>query len=165
MSDFIKFDGFEAQISALINDLNRAKDDVDSSSEEAAYRAAEIIRREQVRLFGKASFKRDKKKHTYRYASGALIKIVREKNSRVYKLKIGYNTETLRQYPELLVIEFGRPGKSARRSKLTDSKKRKKGDFPQNPHIRAGYFLAKDKAVDEFNERLFEIVKRDFCGE
>ncbi len=162
--DFINFSGFEGQISALINDLNRAKKDVDSSSADAAYRAAEIIRKEQVRIFAKASFKRDKKSHQYRFVKEDLIKITRDESLRgkVYKLKIGYDSPTLKQYPELLVIEFGRPGRSARRSRLTDKLSRKKGDFPQNPHIRPGLFLAKDKAVKEFNEKLFDIVRKDF---
>lgn len=165
--DFLDFSGFEAQITALISDLNRAKADVDNSSSAAAYSAAEIIRGEQVRLLQKAKFKQDRENHNYRYVNSSLIKITRDKLSvkRVFKLHIGYDTETLRQYPELLVIEFGRPGKSAKRSKPTDSRGRKKGDFPpQISHIRAGLFLAKEKAVKEFNENLYEIAKRDFTG-
>ncbi len=164
--DFIDFSGFEAQITALISDLNKAVGDVNNASAGAAYNAAEIIRAEQARLLAKAVFKRDKN-HSYHYVSGSLIKITRDKQSagKVFKLRIGYDTETLRQYPELLVIEFGRPGKSARRMKATDSLKRKKGDFPaQISHIRAGLFLAKEKAVKEFNEGLYEIAKRDFTG-
>ncbi len=165
--DFLDFSGFEAQITALISDLNKAVGDVNNASAGAAYNAAEIIRAEQARLLAKAVFKRDRKRHSYHYADGNLIKVTRDKQSagKVFKLHIGYDTETLRQYPELLVIEFGRPGKSAKRSKPTDSRGRKKGDFPpQISHIRAGLFLAKEKAVKEFNENLYEIAKRDFTG-
>ena len=169
MADFIDLNGLEAAVSALISDLNKAVNDVDSSASGAAYAAAEIIRREQARLLAKASFKRDKKKHQYRFADGNLIKITRDKTvaGRLFKLRVGYDTETLRQYPELLVIEFGRPGKSKNRSKPTDSRGRKKGSFPAEAtvsHIRAGLFLAKDEAVNAFNEKLFEIVRKDFKG-
>lgn len=165
--DFLSFSGLESAVSELIADLNRASGEVDAESEAAALAAAEIIAKEQRRLFAKAQFKRDKSSHTYKMANGGLISINRvfSAKRKVYKLAIGYDTPTLAAYPELLVIEFGRPGKSARRMKPTDKLGRKKGDFPaQVPHIRAGLFLAKDKAVKEFNERLFEIARSRFNG-
>ncbi len=171
--DLINFDGnFQAQISALIGDLNRMTRDVDTEAASAANEAAEIIAKEQRRLFSKADFKRTKKGHRYKYADNGLIKIFRDKKAsgKVYKLRVGYDTETLRQYPELIVIEFGRPGKSPRHSSkvMWNSKFRKnvkKGNFPPHvSHIRAGFELSKEDAAKRFEERLFEIVKRDFNG-
>lgn len=165
MPDMFDFSGMEAEISRLIDSLNRAVTDVENGTEEAALQAAEIIRDEQQRLFSKADFKRDKRSHQYNRANESLIKIKRDDRARgkVYKLRIGYDTETLRRYPELLVIEFGRPGKSRNRRSKKDKLGRKKGDFPAHiSHIRAGFFLAKEKAVNTFNERLMEIVRNDF---
>lgn len=171
--NLIDFDGnFQAQISALINDLNRMVRDVDTETASAANEAAEIIAKEQRRLFSKADFERTKKGHVYRYADSGLIKIFRDKKSsgKVYKLRIGYDTETLKKYPELIVIEFGRPGKSPRHSSKEMWNKKlgknvKKGNFPPHiSHIRAGFALSKEDAVKRFEEKLFDIVKRDFNG-
>lgn len=82
-------------------------------------------------------------------------------SKKYYKLKIGYDSEAIKQHPELLVIEFGRPGKSARRMKPTDSLGRKKGDFPpQTPHIIAGFIIAKDEAAGHFRDRMAEIARQ-----
>ncbi len=167
MAEFLEFSGMEAEITRLIDDLNRAKGEVDEATEGAAMNAADIIRKEQQRLFAKAHFKRDKEGHRYNNIGSGLISIKQDERAKgkVYKLRIGYDTETLRRYPELLVIEFGRPGKSRTRKKPTDKIGRKKGDFPAHvSHIRAGFFLAKDKAVNAFNEKLLEVAERNFRG-
>ena len=163
--DLIQFSGMEAEISSLISDLERSIKDVDAAVPAAALSAAEVIRNEQVRLLAKAHFKRDKKNHVYKMVSGSLITIQQDKASkRFFKLRIGYDTPTLRENPELLVIEFGRPGKSKGRMKPTDTLGRKKGSFPSAPHIRTGFFLAKEKAADKFNETLYKIAADDFKG-
>ncbi len=165
MDDFIVFSGMEAEISKLIEDLNHAKAEVNGSSESAAMSAAQIIQAEQQRLFNKADFKRDKKGHTYNRVNAGLIKISRDQRSKgkVYKLRIGYDAETLRKFPELYVIEFGRPGSTRNRRNSRDKLGRKKGNFPTHiSHIRAGLFLAKDKAINAFNEKLMEIVLHNF---
>ena len=179
MAEFIEFSGMEAEITRLIDDLNRAKNNVNEATEGAAMASADIIRKEQQRLFAKVHFKRDKEGHRYNNIGSGLISIKQDERAKgkVYKLRIGYDTETLRRYPELLVIEFGRPGKSRNRKSLTSTVKRKgkngktikftrkKGDFPAHvSHIRAGFFLAKDKAVNAFNEKLLEVAERNFRG-
>lgn len=164
MADFINFSGMEAEISKLMDDMDAAKKEVEEAMPEAAMEAAEIIRAEQQRLLSKANFKRDKPNHQYNNVNGGLIKIMQDRTrNRRYKVKIGYDSETLRKYPELRVIEFGRPGKSARHSKKTDKLGRKKGEFPSHiSHIRAGFFLAKDKAADACNEKLMQAAKNAF---
>ncbi len=80
---------------------------VNITSYGAAYGAAKTIQQEQQRLLCK---------QFPQFASA--IKITSEESGRAilsfsirrYKFKIGYDTETLREHPELLVIEFGRPG-------------------------------------------------------
>lgn len=168
MAEFFEFSGMEAEISQLIDDLNRAVNDVNAAAEGAAMQAAEIIRSNQQRFFAKAKFKRNKKGHRYNNIDSGLITIKRDERAKgkVYKLRIGYDTETLKRYPELYVIEFGRPGTSRTRKKPTDKLGRKKGDFPAHvSHIRAGFVVAKEKAVNAYNEKLMEIVQNDFRGQ
>ena len=61
------------QISNLIGDLSGMETQLNAESEAAAYRAAKIIQGEQRRIFAKANFKRDKKSHKYKFASGSHI--------------------------------------------------------------------------------------------
>ncbi len=137
---------------------------INEVSEEAAMRAAKVIQREQERVFNKASFKRDKRSHIYKNANAGLITIKMQKvHPSRFKVEVGFDTPTLRAYPELLEIEFGRPGKSPRYSKKTDKLKRKKGVFPEAAvvmPIRAGFQLAKDEAYGEYDEQMTEAIKK-----
>ncbi len=165
--ELIQFDGFQAEISAMINDLNSAVNAVDAASAAAVEEGAQLIADEQRRLLRKADFKRDKENHTYNYISGGLIRIFRDNRSRgrVYKVRIGYDTETLKRYPELYVIEFGRPGKSARHSGKKDKRGRKKGAFPAHiSHVRAGFFLKKEEAAKRVLEKLYDAAASRFGG-
>lgn len=157
--DFFGFDfqGFQGQINALAEKLDRMSEDVSAEAESAAKEAAEIIAREQRRLLSKALF-RERKADLI-----GLIRVRKDSSRKYYRLKIGYDSDAIRQHPELLVIEFGRPGKSARRSKLTDSLGRKKGDFPpMTPHIIPGFYLAKEEAAEHFRQRLLEAARRQW---
>jgi len=149
------FSGMQMELDKLILALDRMSDDVDGNALQAMEESAEIIAAEQKRLLAAAHFR----KPTADLAS--LIRVHKAKNKRYYHLRIGYDSEAIHEHPELLVIEFGRPGKSARRSGKTDSLKRKKGDFPPvTPHIRAGLDLSKDKAAANFRDKIMEIVRR-----
>lgn len=157
--DFFGFDfqGFQGQINALVEKLDRMSEDVSAEAESAAKEAAEIIAREQRRLLSKALFREHKADLI------GLIRVRKDSSRKYYRLKIGYDSDAIRQHPELLVIEFGRPGKSARRSKLTDSLGRKKGDFPpMTPHIIPGFYLAKEEAAEHFRQRLLEAARRQW---
>ena len=157
--DFFGFDfqGFQGQINALAEKLDRMSEDVSAEAESAAKEAAEIIAREQRRLLSKALFREHKADLI------GLIRVRKDSSRKYYRLKIGYDSDTIRQHPELLVIECGRPGKSARRSKLTDSLGRKKGDFPpMTPHIIPGFYLAKEEAAEHFRQRLLEAARRQW---
>lgn len=155
--DFFNFDfqGFQAQITALVNTLEKMAQDVDEGAVQAAQESAEIIAKEQRRLLSQAQFKENKSDLV------GLIKVQRAKSKKYFRLAIGYDSAALQQHPELFVIEFGRPGKSARRMKATDSKGRKKGDFPPvTPHIIPGFYLGKEDAGEHFRQRLLEIARR-----
>lgn len=139
-----------------IQALQAALDDVDVAVQEALDGAvmdgAEVIKNEQVRLLNQK----------FPHLSG-LIKIRKLKTGQKVVAKIGYDTETLRQHPELLVIEYGRPGQSSRCSGQTDKLGRKKGKFPsQCIHIRAGYQQAKEKAYEKMYSDLSAAAGREF---
>ena len=157
--DFFDFDfaGMQMQVNELISRLDKMSDDVDEGAVQAAQEAAEIIAKEQRRLLSQAVF-RERKADLV-----SLIKVRQAQSKKYFRLAIGYDSAAIQQHPELLVIEFGRPGKSARRSKLTDSLGRKKGDFPpMTPHIIPGFYLAKEEAAEHFRQRLLEAARRQW---
>lgn len=146
---------FQQQINLLVRDLDQMSRAVESGAVAAAEESAEMIAAEQKRLLSAASF-RNKTADL-----AALITVKRSRSRKYYRLNIGYDSAAIKAHPEVLVIEYGRPGKSARRMKSTDKLGRKKGDFPpQTPHIKPGFILAKDKAAGHFRDRLLEIARR-----
>lgn len=146
---------FQQQINLLVRDLDQMSRAVESGAVAAAEESAEMIAAEQKRLLSAASF-RDKTADL-----AALITVKQSRSKKYYRLNIGYDSAAIKAHPEVLVIEYGRPGKSARRMKSTDKLGRKKGDFPpQTPHIKPGFILAKDKAAGHFRDRLLEIARR-----
>lgn len=156
------------QINALIGDLTSMQREMTAESENALDKAAAVIAAEQRRIFAQANFRRTKRKHVYKYANDSLIRVTKKKLGRA-KLKayIGFDTPTLKAYPELILVEFGRPGKSARHSKGTDKKGRKKGDFPDVATvmpIRAGFNLAKESALAAYAEDMFNRAAELFRG-
>ena len=155
--DFFDFDfaGMQMQVNELISRLDKMARDVDEGTVQAAQEAAEIIAKEQMRLLSAAVF-RERKADLV-----SLIKVRQANSKKYFRLAIGYDSEAIQQHPELLVIEFGRPGKSARRRKATDSIGRKKGDFPPvTPHIIPGFYLGKEDAGEHFRQKLLEIAQR-----
>lgn len=146
---------FQQQINLLVRDLDQMSRAVESGAVAAAEESAEMIAVEQKRLLSAASF-RNKTADL-----AALITVKQSRSKKYYRLNIGYDSAAIKAHPEVLVIEYGRPGKSARRMKSTDKLGRKKGDFPpQTPHIKPGFILAKDKAAGHFRDRLLEIARR-----
>lgn len=144
--------GLQDGVQALIAAMDNVDAAVVAEMDNAIMDAAEIIKAEQKRLLDQQ----------FPQLSG-LITIQKTKKGKKTIAKIGYSTETLRQHPELLVIEYGRPGQSARCRGLTDKKGRKKGQFPsQCIHIRAGYQQAKDKAYQQLLNRLSAAAGRQF---
>ncbi len=157
--DFFDFDfqGFQAQVVQLVSALDRMSRSVADGAVQAAREAAEIIAGEQKRLLSKALFEESNAD------LASLIKVHQMNGKKYFRLGIGYDSDAIQQHPELLVIEFGRPGKSARRMGATDSKGRKKGDFPPvTPHIIPGFFLGKEDAGEHFRQRLLEIARRQW---
>lgn len=147
------------QINSLIGDLTSMQREMTEESDRALDKAAEVIAESQRRIFAHAYFMRDKKNHVYRYADSSLITVSKKKLGRAkIKAYIGFDTETIREYPELIVIEFGRPGKSDRHSGSTDKNGHKKGNFPEAATvmpIRVGLNLAKESALAVYADAMF----------
>ncbi len=174
-----------AQIDDFIEDLNAMQREMTAESEIALDKAAAVVAAEQRRVFAQANFKRTKEKHVYKGANESLIRITKKKLGRA-KLKayIGFDTPTLKKYPELILVEFGRPGKSARHSKDTEEVEvkrkvkgklfkpkthftRRKGKFPDVATvmpIRAGFNLAKESALAAYAEDMFNRAAEIFNG-
>ena len=81
--------------------------------------------------------------------SGLLTKQI-TKTGKLYKVKAGYDTATIKAHPESVIIEFGRPGKKSRKDKLG----RKIGAVQAYSHIRAA-LISKKKAITELAENRF----------
>lgn len=145
-------DGIQLQIQAMINNMDVMEQAVANELPQIMKQSAQIIQQEQERLLSQQ----------FPQLTGLnTIKI--ERKGKKVTAKVGYDTATLQAHPELLVIEYGRPGQSARRKKATDKLGRKKGVFPkQDIHIRAGYQLAKDKAYDSLYNQLSQVAGRHF---
>lgn len=144
--------GLEEAVQALQAAMDNVDIEVIKAMDSAVMDGAEIIKQEQVRLLNQQ----------FPHLSG-LIKIKKLKSGQKVVAKIGYDTETLRQNPELLVIEYGRPGQSSRCSGTTDKLGRKKGKFPsQCIHIRAGYQQAKEKAYEKMYNDLSAAAGKQF---
>ncbi len=154
------------QLTRLCGDLSGMQAEIDTASEAAAEAAAKVIQQEQERVFKKAHFKHTKKRHRYQNANEGLITVSKRKlTSSRLRLAVGFDTPTLKAYPELLMIEYGRPGKSPGHSKNTDKLGRKKGKFPEAATvmpIRTGFELAKEKAFKAYSENMLDKVQRQF---
>ncbi len=154
------------QLTRLCGDLSGMQAEINTASGNAAETAAKVIQQEQERVFKKAHFKRTKKRHRYQNANEGLITISKRKlTSSRLRLAAGFDTPTLKAYPELVMIEFGRPGKSPGHSKNTDKLGRKKGKFPEAATvmpIRTGFELAKEKAFKAYSENMLDKVQRQF---
>ncbi|MBD5112128.1 MAG: hypothetical protein HDT42_06265 [Ruminococcaceae bacterium] len=161
MSDIFGMNDLSTQIMDLIGDDQRLISEVEAASPEAARQSAEIIAQEQRRILSQANFKRDKPKHKYNHVNGNAISVMnaRSNGKRVSAFDVGFSADSLRLYPELIEIEFGRPGKSPRYSGITDKKGRKKGNFPaQVMPVRMGFQAAKEKAFKHYSELLLNKV-------
>lgn len=169
MADFFSIDdSLSRQIAQFIHALDQMEDDVAAAIDTVADKATEEILSEQRRLLSKqhpqlAPQVQAVKKETVNTARG----------DRRVRVEIGYDTDTIDVHPEVLIIEFGRPGKSSRCDGVMQKKKRhrkdgteytqRKGDFPTSiSHIRAGFDLAKPKILRIMEEELLEHVVHDF---
>lgn len=161
--EFITVDGLEAQITQFMQALDAMDTAVDVKLAEVADECAQMIEQEQKRLLA-----------TQHPQLTSLVKVTaRTVKDKYVKVKVGYDSDTIRDHFELLVIEFGRPGKSARCSGEYEKKIRKgetkahrKGEFPSSvSHIRAGFDVAHEKIVQHFEETLMNAAAERFSND
>lgn len=151
--------------------------EISAVNQTALEKAAAVIVAEQRRIFAQAKFLRDKKKHVYKGANNSLISMKFKKIGRAkIKAYIGFDTPTLNAYPELILVEFGRPGKSPRHTSDTEEVKnkkgkvrftRKKGIFPAEATvmpIRAGFNLARENALSAYADEMFNRLNEQWRG-
>lgn len=162
-------DGMQLQIEQLTAVLDRMDERVREGVEQVTMECAQMIMREQKRMLSAADFAAP------RANLAGLIKITRYKSywGNTYT-RVGYDAQAVREHPEVLVVEFGRPG-TARRTGVMQEKKRRrkdgteytqrKGAFPpQTPHIIAGLIFAKEDVTRHFRNRLAEIARNEWNG-
>lgn len=165
--EFITMDGLSDQITQFCKILDDMGAAVDGALQETAAECAGMIQAEQWRLLA------TKHPDLVNY-----VKCYTRTRSKDYvRFAIGYNSKTINENFQLLVIEFGRPGKSSRcagemqkkpyKYKRKDGTEasviRRKGDFPTSiSHIRAGYDIAAGKAADTLNNKLADIAASRF---
>ena len=161
--EFITVDGLESQITQFMQALDAMDAAVDVKLAEVADECAAMIEQEQKRLLA-----------TQHPQLTSLVKVAaRTVKDKYVKVKVGYDSDTIRDHFELLVIEFGRPGKSARCSGEYEKKIRKgetkahrKGEFPTSvSHIRAGYDVAHNKILQHFEDVLMNTAAERFSND
>lgn len=161
--EFITADGLESQITQFMQALDAMDAAVDVKLSEVADECAQMIEQEQKRLLA-----------TQHPQLTSLVKVAaKTRGDKYVRVKVGYDSDTIRDHFELLVIEFGRPGKSARCSGEYEKKIRKgetkahrKGEFPTSvSHIRAGYDVAQEKIVQHFEEVLMNTAAERFSND
>lgn len=161
--EFITVSGLEAQITQFMQILDDMDAAIDVKLSEVADDCAAMIEKEQKRLLS-----------TQHPQLAPLVKVAAKTVKDKYvRVKVGYDSDTIREHFELLVIEFGRPGKSARCSgeyekkiRKGETKAHKKGEFPSSvSHIRAGYDVAHDKILQHFEETLMNAAAERFSND
>ena len=159
----------EFDVAGLIFALNKMKE-IDEVSREAGSKAAQVIKREQQRIFAKARFRRDRKSHKYKFPPPGVIKqFWRPWGQHRVVFKVGFPADVIKRYPELLCVEFGRPGiyYNGDNGKETDKRGRVIGKFPRmavTMPIRTGFLLAKEEALNVYRDVMFNRISEDFTG-
>lgn len=85
-----------------------------------------------------------------------LITVKCKKEKGTWKVMCGYQTEAIKEHFEVLIIEFGRPGKKG----STDKRGRKIGVVQPYSHIRAAMFTKGTALKEYIAQRLFDELQR-----
>lgn len=161
--EFITVSGLESQITQFMQALDAMDAAVDVKLAEVADDCAAMIETEQKRLLS-----------TQHPQLTPLVKVTtKTRGDKYVKVKVGYDSQTIKDHFEVLIIEFGRPGKSAKCSGAYEKKMRegadklhRKGEFPTSvSHIRAGYDVAHDKILQHFEEVLTNTAAERFSND
>lgn len=152
MSDFIEVDYSKMDIKQLINQLYKLdKQAVNQIMPEVMQAVGNELLDEEKRIInGKYPQFSDK------------LSVMNEHTGKLWRVKAGYSTEVINSNIEVLITEFGRPGKKARKKGGKDSKGRKIGAIEPYPHIRAALINKKEQVLKLAEKMLLERIEREW---
>ncbi len=143
-------------IQAFIKTLNLFDSCVKEAVQNGLHEGAEIIATEQKRLI---SARPSKTGSNTKLASLIKVGTIRtKKNGNVY-CDVGYNSEAIKEAPESVVIEFGRP--ASRKNKMKQNRHGKDyeitiGNIDAYSHIRRGF----DNKIAEAAQKMIDTVNQ-----
>lgn len=144
------------QLDELVKDIDFLNDDIVDSVSGILHDGAEIVAESQRKIISTRSKKLP-----------GLIKVgklsVNKKGSG--RLTIGYDSEAIKQAPESVIIEFGRPGNSGktyttRKSKKGGTHRMKIGKIEPTPHIRKGFDDVQEIVTKKMAEDLGKVMDK-----
>ena len=135
-----------------IRAMLRAVEDMEKAAKGETVReimldAGKILSDEQKRILGQ-------KENYSKLCDLITVKCKKEKGT--WKVMCGYQTEAIKEHFEVLIIEFGRPGKKG----STDKRGRKIGVVQPYSHIRAAMFTKGTALKEYIAQRLFDELQR-----
>ena len=152
MSDFIEVDYSKMDIKQLINQLDKLdKQAVNQIMPEVMQAVGNELLDEEKRIInGKYPQFSDK------------LSIMNEHTGKLWRVKAGYSTEVIKSNIEVLITEFGRPGKKTRKKGGKDSKGRTIGVVQPYPHIRAALINKKEQVLKLAEKMLLERIEKEW---
>ena len=152
MPDFIEVDYSKMDIKQLINQLDKLdKHAVNQIMPEVMQAVGNELMDEEKRIInGKYPQFSDK------------LSIMTEHTGKLWRVKAGYSTEVITSNIEVLITEFGRPGKKTRKKGGKDSKGRTIGVVQPYPHIRAALINKKEQVLKLAEKMLLERIEKEW---
>ena len=144
MSDFFEVDLSGMDLDGLIRELDNLDKSATTEIMPEVMQAVgqELLNEEKRIINGKSPQFADK------------LSVMQEHSGKVWRVKAGYSSQVIADNIEVLITEFGRPGKRGRKNGGRDSLGRKIGVIQPYPHIRAAYITKKEKCL-QLAEKLF----------
>ena len=156
--DLLSVDFSKLNLKDLIAILNELDSKVtDEIMPDVVEEAGETLLQEERRILNAKPYKKNGPRELPTLLTKETIKI-----GKVYKAKAGYTTEAIRNHPETVITEFGRPGKKGRKKGGKDSKGRKIGVVQAYPHIRTAVINKKDEIYENAERRFKEAIEREW---
>ena len=152
MNEFIEVDYYKMDIKKMINQLDKLdKHAVNQIMPEVMQAVGNELMNEEKRIInGKYPQFSDK------------LSIMNEHTGKLWRVKAGYSTEVINSNIEVLITEFGRPGKKARKKGGKDSKGRTIGVVQPYPHIRAALINKKEQVLKLAGKMLLERIEKEW---
>lgn len=152
MSDFIEVDYSKMDIKQLINQLDKLDK-----------HAVNQIMPEVMQAVGNELMDEEKRIINSKYPQFSdKLSIMTEHTGKLWRVKAGYSTEVIKSNIEVLITEFGRPGKKTRKKGGKDSKGRTIGVVQPYPHIRAALINKKEQVLKLAEKMLLERIEQEW---